>query len=119
MKQIKWLMAGILAIALCGPVAADDKKAGAKPKRVALTKELGLSKDQIKKYRAATKELNEKGKAIKENKDLSKKEKTAKSREIQKARIEALKEVCTDEQKKKLEEVLAKRKAAGKKKKNK
>ena len=119
MKQIKWLMAGILAIALCGPVAADDKKADAKPKRVSLPKELGFSKDQNKKYRAATKELNEKGKAIREDKDLSKKEKTAKSREIQKARIEALKEVCTDEQKKKLEEILAKRRAASKKKKNK
>ena len=119
MKQIKWLMAGILAIALCGPVAADDKKAGAKPKRVALTKELGLSKDQIKKYRTETKELNGKSKAIQEDKDLNKKDKRAKLSEIQKARIEALKEVCTDEQKKKLEEVLAKRKAAGKKKKNK
>ncbi len=119
MKQIKWLMAGILAIALCGPVAADDKKAGAKPKRVALTKELGLSKDQIKKYRAATKELNTKGKAIQEDKDLSKKDRTAKMREIQKERIEALKKVCTDEQAKKLDEVQAKRKAAGKKKKNK
>ena len=119
MKQIKWLMAGILAIALCGPVAADDKKAGAKPKRVALTKELGLSKDQIKKYRAATKELNGKSKAIQEDKDLNKKEKRAKLSEIQKERLAALKSICTEEQKKKLEEVLAKRKAANKKKKNK
>ena len=119
MKMIKYLMAGALAIALCGPVAADDKKPAAKPKRTPLTKELEFSKDQIKKYRAATKELNAKSKAIQGDKDLSKKDRTVKMREIQKERIEALKKVCTDEQEKKLEEVLAKRKAAGKKKKNK
>lgn len=120
MKQIKWIMAGALAIALCSPAAADDKKADApKPKRVALTKEIGLSKDQLKKYRAATKELNAKGKEIQGNKDLNKKDKRTKMREIQEKRISALKEICTDEQKKKLEDVLAKRKAAGKKKKDK
>ena len=119
MKLIKYLMAGALAIVLCSPVAADDKKDGAKPKRTPLTKELGFSKDQIKKYRAATKELAGKTKAIQGDKDLSKKDRTAKMREIQKERMVALKKVCTDEQEKKLEEVLAKRKAAGKKKKNK
>ena len=112
-------MAGALAIVLCSPVGADDKKDGAKPKRTPLTKELGFSKDQLKKYRAATKELAGKTKAIQGDKDLSKKDRTVKMREIQKERIEALKKVCTDEQEKKLEEVLAKRKAAGKKKKNK
>lgn len=117
MKQIQWMMAGLLTIALCGLAVADDKKPGKdKPKRQALTKVLELSKEQIKDYRAATKELNAKTKAIRENKDLDKKAKSLQMRAIQKERIEALKKICTDEQKKKLEDIIAKRKKGGKKK---
>lgn len=117
MKQIQWMMAGLLTIALCGLAVADDKKPGKdKPKRQALTKVLELSKEQIKDYRAATKGFLEKTKEIRENKDLDKKAKSLQMRAIQKERIEALKKICTDEQKKKLEDIIAKRKKGGKKK---
>ncbi|MBH40390.1 MAG: hypothetical protein CL790_04095 [Chloroflexi bacterium] len=122
MKQIKWLMAGALALALSGPAMADDKddkKPAAKGNRTNIIKELGLTKEQRQKLAGTNKEIREKVGEIRKNNDLDKKAKAAKIREINKTRVEAIKKVLNEEQLKKYEEILAKRKTGGKKNKDK
>ena len=104
-------------VALGSPLFADDdKKDQPKKKRSNIWAELGLSKQERKKVAEATKPINAKRTALRENKDLSKKERAAKNREWAKEYNEALKKVLTEEQMKKFTEIQAKRRAANKKK---
>ena len=117
MNKIKWLTAGLLALALCGPAMADDKKkpAEGKKKGANILKELKLSKEQRKKLNESTKEIREQAAKLRANKDLDKKEKAKQFRELKAANVAAIKKVLNEGQLKQYEDHLAK--AAERKKK--
>ena len=117
MKKLM-ILALAATVALGSPLFADDdKKDQPKKKRSNnILTELGLSKQERKKVIEATKPIQAKRTALHKNKDLPRKEKAAKSRELAKEYNEALKKVLTEEQMKKYTELQAKRSAARKKK---
>ncbi len=117
MKKLM-ILALAATVALGSPLFADDdKKDQPKKKRSNnILTELGLSKQERKKVIEATKPIQAKRTALRKNKDLPRKEKAAKSRELAKEYNEALKKVLTEEQMKKYTEIQAKRRAANKKK---
>jgi hypothetical protein len=116
MKKLM-ILALATTVALGSPLFADDdKKDQPKKKRSNILAELGLSKQERKKVIEATKPIQAKRAALRKNKDLPRKEKAAKSRELAKEYNEALKKVLTEEQMKKYTEIQAKRRAANKKK---
>ncbi|MBL66942.1 MAG: hypothetical protein CMO74_00600 [Verrucomicrobiales bacterium] len=110
MSKIKWLTAGLRALALCGPTMADDKKkpAEGKKKVVNILKELKLSKEQRKKLNESTKEIREQAAKLRTNKDLDKKEKAKQLRELKTANAAAIKKVLNGGQLKQYEDYLAK-----------
>ncbi len=117
MKKLM-ILALAATVALGSPLFADDdKKDQPKKKRSNnILTELGLSKQERKKVVEATKPIQAKRAALRKNKDLPRKEKAAKNRELAKEYNEALKKVLTEEQMKKYTELQAKRSAARKKK---
>ena len=112
------MLALAAAVAMGTPLLADDK-ADDKPKakRTNILAELGLDKDQRKKLNELGKGLREKQAELRKNKDLPKKDRAAKMKALNAERHEIMKKVLNEDQLKKYEEILAKRKAAGKKKK--
>lgn len=117
-KLIMFAVATVMAMNVAQAADDEKKKAPAKKGRGNVLAELGLSKQERKKVIEATKPIQAKRTALRKNKDLPRKEKAAKSRELTEEYNEALKKVLTEEQMKKYTEIQAKRSAARKKKKS-
>ena len=109
------MLALAAAVAMGTPLLADDKAEDKpKAKRTNILAELGLDKDQRKKLNELGKGLREKQAELRKNKDLPKKDRAAKMKALNAERHEIMKKVLNEGQLKKYEEILAKRKAAGK-----
>ncbi len=114
----KLMMLAFAAALALGTAQADDKKDAPKKKAgrgiVALVKQLDLDADQKKTLNAFLKENRPKAAEIRK---LPKEERRAKYQENRKAIEAKLKEILNEEQQKKLKELTAKNKPAGKDKK--
>ncbi len=115
----KLMMLAFAATLALSTAQADDKEEPAKKKGgnrniVALVKQLDLDADQKKTLNAFMKEHREKTGDIRK---LPKEERRAKYQENRKAIEAKLKEILNEEQQKKLKELMAKNRPAGKGKK--
>lgn len=109
------MMAIACAVALSTPVLADDDKDKPKKKRGNIFAELGLSKDKLKHINKVLKPVREKTAALRKKKDLPRKERATQFKALAKERDEILKKCLSEAEFKKYQDVLAKRRAAGKK----
>lgn len=118
MKKLM-MLALAATVALGSPLLADDKdKAKDKPKRGNIFAELKITKEQRQKIAELSKDLRAKQAELRKNKDLPKKDRAAKQKALAAERTAIFKKVLNEEQLKKFEDILAKRKAGGKKKKD-
>jgi hypothetical protein len=104
------------AVALATPALADDDKDKPKKKRGNIFAELGLSKDKLKHINKVLKPVREKSAELRKQKDLPRKERAAKYKEINTERDAILKKCLSEAEFKKYQDLLAKRRADRKKK---